>query len=266
MGGVVNSSAVGSLSGRVAVVTGAGRGLGQAHALALAEAGASVMVNDVHASAAFSTMTAIEAAGGRAAVDGSKLGTVAAGAALIERAHRALGTVGIVVNNAGISAGVGVEQLDDAMLDAHLGVHLRATVGTTRAAFALMREQGWGRVVNTISGHGLKPVNPGSSAYAAAKASVFGFTRAAALEVPPGVTVNAVAPLAYTRMSEAYLSGFDGAEERFDPAHVAAVVVWLCSEAARGVNGRIVRVHGRRVGEFRVETSPWLDGPTDLLA
>ena len=196
---------------------------------------------------------AIHEAGGRAEIDVRDLGSVAAGAELVEEAVEAFGRVDVVVNNAGTSVPADVADLDDPSLDLHLGVHLRATVGTTSAALRLVGPSGWGRIVNTVSGHGLEPRHPGSSAYGAAKAAVFGFTRAAAIEAAPlGVTVNAVAPLAYTRMSEEYLSRLPDAAERFDPAHVARVVVFLCSDAASGWNGRVLRVEGEQVGEYRV--------------
>jgi NAD(P)-dependent dehydrogenase (short-subunit alcohol dehydrogenase family) len=171
-----------------------------------------------------------------------------------------LGRVDIVVNNAGVSRPAPIEHLTEAELGLHLAVHLGATVATTAAAFHAMRATGGGRVINTVSGHGLEPRAPESSAYAAAKAAVFGFTRAAAIEAARiGVTVNAVAPLAFTRMSAGYLSQVPEAEERFDPAHVAAVVVFLASELARHVNGRVLRVEGPRVSEYRVGTSPAIE-------
>ena len=95
------------------------------------------------------------------------------------------------------------------------------------------------------------------------KAAIFGFTRAAALETAEGTTVNAVAPLAYTRMSEAYLGQVEAAAERFDPAHVSRVVLWLCSEEAAAVNGQVLRVEGERVGTYRVSSGALL--PFDRL-
>lgn len=246
---------VGSLDEKVAVVTGAGQGLGHAYALALAGEGAAVLVNDVDADAAAATVAEIEKAGGSARADGTDLDSVDAGAAVVRGAQADFGRVDVVVNNAGVSRPSPLEDLDDAGLDLHLGVHLRATVGTTAAALPFMRDQGFGRVVNTVSGHGLEPQYPRSAAYAAAKAGVFGFTRAAALEAPEGTTVNAVAPLAYTRMSEGYLGQVAGAAERYAPAHVARVVLWLCSEDAASVNGQVLRVEGERVGPYRVSSA-----------
>lgn len=243
---------MGSLDGRVAVVTGAARGLGRAHALALAAEGAAVLVNDIDPEMAAATVREIRQAGGTAHGDGTGLSTVADGAAVVAKAQGEFGRVDIVVNNAGLSRPAPLEDIDDAALDLHLGVHLRATVGATGAALPLMRHQGYGRVINTVSGHGLEPQNPRSAAYAAAKAAVFGFTRAAALEAGEGTTVNAIAPVAYTRMSEAYLAQVGGAAERFAPEHVSLIVVWLCSEEWRGINGTVLRVEGEKIGSYKV--------------
>lgn len=233
-------------------MTGAGRGLGRAHALALADAGAAVLACDVAGAA--EVAAEIERAGGTAAAFERSLGSVADGRALVAHAVEERGRVDVVVNNAGISVRGNIEDLDDDAIDDHLGVHLLATIGTTAAAFPVMRAQGGGRIINTVSGHAFDPKAPGSAAYATAKGGVFGFTRAAALEgAPHGIAVNAVAPLAYTPMSEAYLANVEGAAERLAPEHVAAVVLWLAAEAPPSLTGRVVRVEGELVGEYRVE-------------
>lgn len=253
---------MGMLAGRVAVVTGAGRGLGRAHALALAAEGAAILVNDVEL--AEETTADIERAGGRAVADGADVSSLAGGAGVVAHAREVFGRVDIVVNNAGVSRPAPIAELDDENLEAHLGVHLRATVGTTSAAFPLMRGQGGGRIVNTISGHGLEPRHANSAAYACAKAAVFGFTRAAALEgAPDGITVNAVAPLAYTAMSEEYLAGVDGARQRYAPVHVSRVVVFLASDRAAGITGRVLRVEGPSWSEYLVSTTE--PAPTDRV-
>lgn len=222
---------------RVAVVTGGGRGLGRAHADALADAGFAVVVNDVDA---------VEGVG-----DVADLSSVAAGRALVERVVARHGRVDVVVNNAGVSVRRDVDGLDDELLEHHLGVHLKATIGTTAAALPLMAAQGFGRVINTVSGAGLDPQHAGSAAYAVAKAAVYAFTRAAAFEVSPGVTVNAISPLAVTRMSKAFFARTDpSAVERLQPTHVADFLVWLASDDAADVNGRVFRVEGRAVTEL----------------
>ena len=141
-------------------------------------------------------------------------------------------------------------------LDLHLGVHVKGTVGTTRAAFPVMAAQGGGRIVNTISGHAFEPKAPNSAAYAAAKGAVFSFTLAAAREgAEHGILVNAIAPLALTPMSQAYLAAAPDAAERLDPAHVSRVIVWLASEAASGVTGRVIRVEGQSIMTMTVARS-----------
>jgi len=247
------------LDGRVAVVTGAGRGLGRAHALALAAEGAVVVVNDADGPAAEAVVAEIGAVGGAAATDHTALGSVDDGARLVEAAAARFGRVDVVVNNAGISRPTPVDALDDAVLDAHLGVHLKATIGTTRAAFPGMRDRGWGRVVNTVSGAGLDPQHPASAAYAIAKAGVYAFTKVAAVEgAGHGITVNAVSPLAVTRMSEAFFARAEPeVRQRLDPARVADVVAFLASDLAAAVNGRILRVEGGHVSEAHMT---WTEG------
>lgn len=247
---------MGALEGRVAVVTGAGNGLGRSHAIAFAAEGAAVVVNDLDDVAADAVCREIQSAGGRAGPDVATLATVADGVSLVERAVAEFGRIDIVVNNAGVSRPRPIVELDDAHLDIHLGVHLRATVGTTRAALAAMARTGGGHIVNTVSGHGIEPAFPDSAAYATAKAAVVGFTRAAAIEgAPLGVSVNAISPVALTRMSEAYLSTVEGAAEQYDPAHVSRVVVRLVATTPPVVTGRVFRVDGPLVGEYRVSLS-----------
>lgn len=213
-----------------------------------------MLVNDLDREAAEAVASEIETAGGAAAVEARALASVADGRAVVETAVERWGRLDVVVNNAGLSVPSVVEDLDDEELDRHLGVHLRATVGTVAAALPVMRERGGGRIVNTVSGHAFEPRATGSAAYAAAKGAVFGFTRAAALEgAAHGVAVNALAPLAFTDMSSEYLSRVEGAEERFAPEHAARVVVWLVTEAPVDLTGRVIRAEGRRVGEYRVE-------------
>jgi len=256
----------------VAVVTGGGRGLGRAHALTLAALGAAVVVNDVgaqvhgggsDASVADGVAREIVAAGGRADADHSDVSTMAGGAGVVERARTAFGGVDIVVNNAGVSRQAPIGDLDDETLDLHLGVHLKGTVGTTRAAFPIMRARGGGSVVNTVSGAGLFPEHRGTAAYACAKAAVYAFTKVAAVEgAAHGIRVNAVSPLAVTRMSEAFFArSGPGTAERLEPGRVSVVVAFLASPLAGAVTGRVLRVEAGHVCEVYMDRTRGAEAP-----
>jgi NAD(P)-dependent dehydrogenase (short-subunit alcohol dehydrogenase family) len=248
---------MGLLDGKVAVVTGAGRGLGRAHALALAADGAKVLVNDV--GGAGEVAREIATAGGEAVADHTDLATMASARAVVDAAVRAFGTVDVLVNNAGISRRQTLDELDEPVLDLHLAVHLKATVATTQAAFAVMAAAGGGRIVNTVSGAGLRPEHPGTTAYACAKAAVYAATLVAAAEGKPhGIRVNAVSPLAVTPMSEAFFQAADPAQrDALAPERVSDVVVFLASDLAGDLTGRILRVEGTHVSEAAMV---WSDG------
>jgi len=198
-----------SFDGRVAVVTGAGRGLGRSYARLLAERGASVVVNDLggsiegdgaDAGPAQSVVEEIVAAGGRAVADTHDVSTQAGGEAIIDAAIEHFGRIDIVVNNAGIIRWAGLPEVDLANLEAHLAVHLVGSFNTTRAAWPHFVEQGYGRVVLTTSS-GLFGFDNNLS-YAAAKAGVVGLARSAKLAGEPhGIKVNLIAPAAQTRMA-----------------------------------------------------------------
>ena len=255
------------LEGKVAVVTGGGRGLGRAHALTLASLGAAVVVNDVGSgvhgggcdtSVADAVVDEIGSGGGRAAADHSDVSTMAGAARVVERADATFGGLDILVNNAGVSRQAPIEDLDEETLELHLGVHLKGTVGATGAAFPIMRARGGGSVVNTVSGAGLFPEHPGTAAYACAKAAVYAFTKVAAVEgAPHGIRVNAVSPLALTRMSEAFFArARAGAQEGLAPERVSVVVAFLASSLATAVTGRVLRVEGGRVCEVFMDRTP----------
>ena len=242
---------MGLLDSKVAVVTGAGRGLGRSHALALAAEGASVLVNDVDGASAGAVAEEIEAAGGVAVADGTDLATMAGARSVVEAAVAALGTVDVLVNNAGVSVRQPLDQLDEATLDLHLAVHLKATVATTQAAFPVMAAAGGGRIVNTVSGAGLRAEHAGTTAYACAKAAVYAATLVAAAEGRPlGIRVNAVSPLAITPMSAAFFG--DATPEQRDalaPERASDVVVFLASDLAGDLTGRILRIEGGHLSE-----------------
>jgi NAD(P)-dependent dehydrogenase (short-subunit alcohol dehydrogenase family) len=265
------------LDGRVAVVTGGGRGLGRAHALALAGAGASVMVNDPGTDLdgrgsdrgpADAVIAEIAARGGTAIADHQDVASIEGGRAVVHTALAAFDRVDIVVNNAGFAAGGGtIEEPIQPEIDALLDVHLKAALGTMSAAFPVMRERGYGRIINTVSEVALDARFAGPLAYGAAKAALWSATLAAAAAGRPhGITVNAISPGARTRMNAELLDeGFrDGASALLDlaPDHVAAVVAYLASPAAGDITGRVLHVAGGAIREYDTRRT----GGTDLVA
>ncbi len=253
------------LDGRVALVTGAGRGIGRAHALALAAQGAAVVVNDVGAArdgsggdAGPADVVAAEvvSAGGGGLADTTDVASIDGGRRAVARAIDAFGRIDIVVNNAGFAYGGGdVERPVETGLDALLAVHLKAALGTMAAAFPDMRSRGWGRIVNTVSEAALDARFVGALGYGAAKAALWSATLVAAGEgAAHGITVNGVSPGARTRMNADLIdAGFRAgasAQLDLDPAHVAAVVAYLVSEEAGDITGRIIHAAGGEVREY----------------
>jgi NAD(P)-dependent dehydrogenase (short-subunit alcohol dehydrogenase family) len=220
--------------GKVAIVTGGWNGLGREHALLLASRGAQVVVKDLggsvagdgsDASAADAVAKEIEAAGGVAVSDGNSVSTQAGGAAIVQTAIDTFGRVDILVNNAGILRDKSFHHLTPELLQPVIDVHLYGTIWVSQPAFVRMREQGYGRIVNTSSAAGIFG-NFGQTNYGAAKMGVLGFTRVLAQEgAKYGITVNAIAPMARTRMTEELLGPV---ADRLDPALVAPVVAYLC--------------------------------------
>jgi NAD(P)-dependent dehydrogenase (short-subunit alcohol dehydrogenase family) len=239
------------LDSKVAVVTGAGSGLGRAYALALAEAGARVVVNDVGAAPDGS---ALPGAGPGAVVQeirargGHALGVLesVAEAPSVERMFQetvaAFGRVDFLVNNAGIVRSRPIVEMSDADFDTVLAVHLRGTFLCTRAAMRQMREgRHGGRIINITSGRAYHAPSPGTANYAAAKGGIVSFTGVVAAEGKEfGITCNAVSPLARTRMSEQFLAG--DADPALDPAAVAPLIVFLASDASAAISGEVFRV------------------------
>jgi NAD(P)-dependent dehydrogenase (short-subunit alcohol dehydrogenase family) len=244
------------LEGRVALVTGAGRGLGRAHALALAAAGATVVVNDIDASPAAEVAEEVTGRGGLALRDSTDVASIGGGRRAVEVAIDAFGRIDVLVNNAGFALGGGSvgEPVEDG-LDGLMAVHYRAAVGTMAAAFGDMRKRRWGRVINTVSEAALDRRFVGSLGYGAAKAALWSATLTAAAEgAPDGITVNGISPAARTRLNADLIdNGFrDGASDHLDldPAHVAVVVVYLATEQAGDVTGRIIHAGGGQIREY----------------
>jgi NAD(P)-dependent dehydrogenase (short-subunit alcohol dehydrogenase family) len=246
---------------RVAVVTGAGRGLGRSHAIELARRGARIVVNDVGGSvngdgssldAAQAVVEEIAALGGTAVANHDMVATAAGGQAIIDAALDAFGRLDILVNNAGILRDKAFHKMDESMIDAVIDVHLKGALFVSQPAFTVMRESKYGRIVNTSSASGLFG-NFGQANYGAAKAGIAGLTRVLALEgAAHGVAVNAIAPIAATRMTEGILGDLTS---RVSPESVSPVVAYLAHEQC-AANGNVYSVAGGRVAQiFVAETA-----------
>jgi NAD(P)-dependent dehydrogenase (short-subunit alcohol dehydrogenase family) len=245
---------------RVAVVTGAGGGLGRQHALLLAERGAAVVVNDLGgnvdgtgsaAGAADGVVKEIRAKGGAAVAEYSSVATPDGGSAIIQKALDEFGRVDVVVNNAGILRDKAFHNMEVDQITAVLDVHLRGSFFVTRAAWPHLREQGYGRVVMTSSASGVIG-NFGQSNYGAAKMGVVGLVNVLKLEgAKYNIKVNAVAPIAVTRMTEELLGAFGITAEQFGPALVSPAVAYLASEACE-LTGEVWSVGGGSVSRFFV--------------
>ena len=256
------------LTGKVAIVTGAGRGIGRAHALALAAAGAKVVVNDLGGtlagegsdlSPAQQVVAEIEAAGGTAVADGENVAGFAGAGRLVQHAIDAFGRLDILVNNAGILRDRMLVNMTEDEWDAVIAVHLKGHFATTQHAAVHWRERSKAgeevraRVINTSSPSGVFG-NVGQTNYGAAKAGIAAFTIIAAQELGRyGITVNCLAPNARTRMTEdtfdvgAPPEGFDP----LDPANISPVVVALCADEAQSITGQCFHIWGGAVNALR---------------
>lgn len=251
----------GELSGRVALVTGAGRGIGRAHAIELAQRGAGVVVCDVGAAldgsgrdtgVADGVVREIVAAGGAAVADTSDISTQAGAAAAVQAAVDAFGRLDIVINNAGVGGGGAIETVTADDLERVFAVNFLGSVFTSQAAWPHLVRAGRGRIVNTVSEVALDTRIPGGGGigYGAAKAAVWSLTISLSQQgAPHGITVNAVSPGAFTRMNEAmFAAAPPAADMDLDPRHVARAVAFLVSDEAADVTGRIVHA---AAGEHR---------------
>jgi NAD(P)-dependent dehydrogenase (short-subunit alcohol dehydrogenase family) len=277
---------VGALEGKVAIVTGAGRGIGRAEARRLAAEGARVVVNDfggtlvgegADAAPAAAVVEEIRAAGGRAVADTGDVTEWETGRRLVAVALDAFGRLDILVNNAGIARPRMSFNMSEDDWDLVTKIHLTGSFTATRFAAEHWREEAQrghspvdGAVVFTTSVNGLRGA-PGHVNYAAAKAGIAAMTTVLAIELAPyGVRCNAIAPLAMTRMTEELHESplFTGhPQEALAPEHVAALVTWLVSPRAASVTGRIVEVTGERLNlweGWRPVSGASLDGEWTL--
>ena len=247
---------MGKLDGKVAIVTGAGGGLGRAHALLLAHEGASVVVNDLGGdrhgggggtSMADGVVDEITAAGGSAVAHYGSVTSDDDAKAMVQTAVDAFGRLDILINNAGILRDKSFKNITDDEWDIVIDVHLRGTYLVTKHAWQHMLEQNeGGRIVMTSSTSGLIG-NFGQTNYGAAKAGIAGFMRVLALEgMKYGITVNVLAPGALSRMTEDIMPDIPDLDKRMAPEKVSPTVVWLCTDDAAKVTGRQFCVTGNR--------------------
>jgi NAD(P)-dependent dehydrogenase (short-subunit alcohol dehydrogenase family) len=252
--------------GKVAIVTGAGGGLGRSHVLELARRGALVVVNDLggavdgtgsSATAAQAVVDEVKAAGGEAVANYDSVATPEGGRAIVQTALDTFGRVDIVVNNAGILRDASFKNMDADKVGAVLDVHLRGAFNVTQPAWEHMRNQSYGRIVNTSSGAGLFG-NFGQTNYGAAKMGLVGLTRVLAVEgAKYGIKANAIAPLAKTRMTEDILGPI---AEKVEPEQITPVVAYLAHEDVP-VTGEIYSVGGGRVARVFVGVTPGIVDP-----
>ena len=249
------------LDGRVAVVTGAGRGLGREHALLLGARGAQVVVNDLGgaldgegggATPAEQVVEEIRAAGGTAIADATDISTPEGAETIVRLATETWGRLDVVVNNAGILRDKSFAKMTPAEVDPVLRVHLGGTIWMSKAAWPVLVDQGYGRIVNTTSAAGIFG-NFGQVNYAAAKAGIIGVTKTLAIEgARHGIRGNAIEPGSRTRMTEDLLGDL---ADSLDPSLVAPLVLWLSSEECED-SGEVYNVGGGRVARVVVAETP----------
>lgn len=262
---------MGLLDGKVAIVTGAGRGIGRDHALALAKEGAKVVVNDLggstagegsDATPAQSVVDEIKALGGEAVANYGNVADFGQTKEMVQQAVDEFGRLDILINNAGILRDRMLVSMSEDEWDAVIAVHLKGHFAPTHHAANYWREQSKagnqinGRVINTSSPSGVFG-NVGQTNYGAAKAGIAAFTIIAAQELGRyGVTVNCLAPNARTRMTENIFAGMEAKEGEYDPldpANISPVVVALCADEAQNITGQCFFIYGNSVNVLK----PW---------
>ncbi len=261
---------MGLLDGKVAVITGAGGGIGREYALDFAKEGAKVVVNDLGGSRdggggsdalAVKVCEEIKAAGGEAVPNFDSVATMEGGRSIIATAVDTFGKIDILVNNAGILRDKTMAKMEEADWDLVLAVHLKGTFACAQPAFKAMREQGTGgKIINTSSLAGLIG-NFGQANYASAKAGIAGFTRVVAIEGQKyGISCNCIAPVAYTRLTDD-LPMFQApeVEKMLSPAFISPLAVFLASSLADKLTGKIYGIQGGKIFEYKMVTT---DGVT----
>ena len=257
---------MGILDGKVALVTGAGRGIGREHALMMASEGAKVVVNDLggdasgagaDATPAQEVVAEIEAMGGEAVINGGNVAKFDEAKAMVDQAIDTYGDINIVVNNAGILRDRMLFSMSEDDWDAVIAVHLKGTFGPSHHAAKYWREKAkagedvYGRIINTASPSGIYG-NVGQTNYGAAKAGIASFSVIAAQElVKYGVTVNCLAPTAWSRMTADLMGGDaapEGLAEKISPRWIAVITTWLASPEAQNVTGRCFDIRGDQLG------------------
>jgi NAD(P)-dependent dehydrogenase (short-subunit alcohol dehydrogenase family)/acyl dehydratase/putative sterol carrier protein len=255
---------MGHLDGKVVLITGAGGGIGRAHALACAREGARVVVNDLgggrdgvgSSRMAEAVVAEIEALGGQALANVDSVTDPDGCTRMVEAAIDTFGRLDVVVNNAGILRDKTFKKMSDAEWGPVVDVHLHGTRNVTRAALPHLLERG-GAIINTTSLSGMIG-NFGQSNYGAAKAGIYGFSRVLALELRrAGITVNCIAPVAKTRMTE----DIDMVQDEWGPEHISPVVVFLASDLGKAVTGRVFGVQGNRIHVYEVHTNDGVEKP-----
>ncbi len=253
------------LKDKVAVVTGAARGIGREIAILLARHGARVVVNDYGGSEA-GTGTAsapadevvaeITKAGGQAVANYDSVASMAGGKSIVDTAVKSFGRIDIVVNNAGILRDRMIFNMSEEEWDAVINTHLKGSFAVTRAAAPLMRTQKSGRFINMTSTSGLIG-NVGQANYAAAKLGIIGLTRVTALDMARyNVTANCISPFAWTRMIGTIPTGTEAQQARVEkikkmsPAHIAPLAAYLATDAAKDVSGQVFGVRGKEIMLF----------------
>jgi NAD(P)-dependent dehydrogenase (short-subunit alcohol dehydrogenase family) len=252
------------LDGKVALITGAGRGIGEAYARLFAAEGAAVVINDVGrdetgALTAETVAASIRQAGGRATAHTEDISTVAGGRSLLDTALQAFGRADILVNNAGILRDKSLVKMEEADWDRVLQVNLKSLFCTTKPVFAWMKDNGGGVIVNTSSTSGLIG-NFGQTNYAASKAGVWGFTNVLALEGAKfGIRAWTLAPTATSALTAPLMS--EEMQQQLAPEHVAHAALYMVSELSGKRTGHTLFVSGHSIRELKLVSAEGIPGP-----